>query len=406
MKKLLALLLTLVLALTVLAGCGQEEPAPIHSIPYDITAIPPEETAAVIDGREIPAQHYFYWLGYSCGNLEYQIHMLNSYYGIYSELFLEDGSIDWSASLEDGQTLSQLAKDRAASTVSYYAAIDALAEEHGVSLTQEDLDAIEADRASAVESLGGEDAYADYLYQTGLTQEGFTRINAAAYLYQHLLEQVGQEGSGLYLDPADYDQYRTYADHILLLTQDQATGEALSDEEIAEKRSLMEDLLAQLRSSGDPAALFAQLADQYSEDPGRASYPDGYIFSSGEMVQEFEDAAAALAPGEISGIIETSYGYHILLRKDLAEGLASDETGILEDMRVEHLDQLLADYGQKHPLEVTEAADAVDAGTYYTQFTAAVDAAKAAREAQQQAESGEAGDGADGAAEPSDAPGE
>lgn len=103
MKKLLALLLTLVLALTVLAGCGQEEPAPIHSIPYDITAIPPEETAAVIDGREIPAQHYFYWLGYSCGNLEYQIHMLNSYYGIYSELFLEDGSIDWSASLEDGR---------------------------------------------------------------------------------------------------------------------------------------------------------------------------------------------------------------------------------------------------------------------------------------------------------------
>ena len=132
MKKLLALLLTLVLALTVLAGCGQEEPAPIHSIPYDITAIPPEETAAVIDGREIPAQHYFYWLGYSCGNLEYQIHMLNSYYGIYSELFLEDGSIDWSASLEDGQTLSQLAKDRAASTVSYYAAIDALAEELGI----------------------------------------------------------------------------------------------------------------------------------------------------------------------------------------------------------------------------------------------------------------------------------
>ena len=204
---------------------------------------------------------------------------------------------------------------------------------------------------------------------------------------------MGQAGSYFYLDPADYGQYRMYADHILLLTKDQLTGEALSDEEIAAKRATAEDLLAQLSASDDPQALFAQLADQYSEDTGRASYPNGYIFSSGEMVQSFEDAAAQLAPGEISGIIESEYGYHILLGKDLAQGLAEDTTGILDDIRAEHLDKLLSAYGQEHPLELTDAADAVDAGSYYTQFTAAVDAAKAA---QQEAEGGSADDSGDG----------
>ncbi len=398
MKKCIALILALALSLTALAGCGQQE-EPIHSIPYDITAIAPDTTAATIDGREIPAQIYFYWLGYSCSYLEYQINMLHSYYGVYSELFREDGSLDWSAAL-DGQPLTEFAKDQAVKTISYYAAIEALSQEYGAALTQDDQDAIAADRASAVEKLGGEEAYADYLYQTGLTQEGFDRITTASYLYQHLLEMAAQENSALFLAPADYDQYRFYADHILLLTKDQATGTPLSDEEIAAKRETIDNLLAQLRSSDDPESLFSQLADEYSEDTGRASSPNGYIFSAGDMVQEFEDATAALTPGQISDVIESDYGYHIILRKDLAEGLAEDQTGILNAMRSEHVDQLLNAYGQEHPLEVTEAADAVDAGTYYTQFTAAVDAAKAAK---QEAEGSSADDGnTDDGSTPSD----
>lgn len=392
MKKWIAAFLALTLALTALSGCSQqEEPAPIHNIPYDITGIAPDEIVATVNDNQIPAQIYFYWLGYSCSYVEYQFNMLNSYYGVYSELFNEDGIINWTAELE-GQTLNQFAKSRAMDTISYYAAIEDLAQEQGVTLTQEDQDAIAADRASAVEELGGEEGFADYLYQTGLTEEGFARITAASYLYQHLLELVSQEGSNFYLAPEDYDQYRIYADHILLLTQDQTTGESLSDEETAAKRETLEDLLDQLRASGDVEALFAQLADQYSEDTGRTAYPNGYIFSSGEMVQEFEDAAAALKPGEISGIVETAYGYHIILRKDLQKGLADDETGILDTMRTEHLDKLLTAYGEEHPIQTEEAADIVDAGSYYTQFTAAVDAIQAEKDA---ANSGEDDSGTD-----------
>ena len=47
------------------------------------------------------------------------------------------------------------------------------------------------------------------------------------------------------------------------------------------------------------------------------NFPDGYIFTDDQMVQEFEDGARALADYEISDIVESSHGYHIILRLPL-----------------------------------------------------------------------------------------
>lgn len=45
-----------------------------------------------------------------------------------------------------------------------------------------------------------------------------------------------------------------------------------------------------------------------------SSYPDGYLFQYGDMVQQFYEACVALEIGQYSRIVETDYGYHILLR--------------------------------------------------------------------------------------------
>ena len=215
-----ALLAALLLALCV--GCGnQEEPSGIY---YDITGIAPTETVMTVDGNEIPAQAYFYWTAYNCSYFEYQLGMLAAY-GMSGDLVnVKDGSVNWDAPFSEDQTLSQYVKEETKSAVTFYAVAENLAAELGVTLTEEDETAIADNRASMVEELGGEDAYAQYLEELGVDEETFTRLQSASLLIGDMTDLTLQEGSELYLPEEGYDQYATYADHILLATQDTATG--------------------------------------------------------------------------------------------------------------------------------------------------------------------------------------
>jgi peptidyl-prolyl cis-trans isomerase D len=100
------------------------------------------------------------------------------------------------------------------------------------------------------------------------------------------------------------EQYSTpeqvRASHILLKTQGK-------DDAAVKKQA--EDLLAKVKGGGD----FAALATKFSEDTESAKKGgDLDYFGRGRMVKEFEDAAFALKPGEISGLVKSQFGYHII----------------------------------------------------------------------------------------------
>lgn len=65
-------------------------------------------------------------------------------------------------------------------------------------------------------------------------------------------------------------------------------------------------------ASNDPQALFDQLMAEYNEDSGEPD--EGYTFGPGEMVDEFYDGTAALEEYEISDLVESQFGYHIIMR--------------------------------------------------------------------------------------------
>ncbi|MFO1476032.1 MAG: peptidylprolyl isomerase [Verrucomicrobiota bacterium] len=99
--------------------------------------------------------------------------------------------------------------------------------------------------------------------------------------------------------------------HILLVTSDPATRADLTDAQKAAKMKQLQDLLKRARAGED----FAALAKQYSEDP-EARQTGGELkpFGRGMLssLPQFESAAFSLSTNQVSDIITTPYGYHIL----------------------------------------------------------------------------------------------
>jgi len=110
-------------------------------------------------------------------------------------------------------------------------------------------------------------------------------------------------------NPAKFEEPEMVrASHILLSTRDQATGVEEASDKKAAKRKLAEDLLKRARAGED----FAKLATQYSEDYGSTNKGGEYKFPRGQMVPEFESAAFSLGTNQISEIVTTQFGYHII----------------------------------------------------------------------------------------------
>ncbi len=94
-------------------------------------------------------------------------------------------------------------------------------------------------------------------------------------------------------DPTQVAGYKIHAAHILV--KDRATAEKV---------------LAELKAG----AKFEDLAKKYSIDPSKANGGDLGYFQRGDLLPEFENAVIKLKPGQVSGIVHTKLGYHIIKR--------------------------------------------------------------------------------------------
>jgi peptidyl-prolyl cis-trans isomerase D len=148
-------------------------------------------------------------------------------------------------------------------------------------------------------------------------------------------------------------------------------GETASQEEDAKVKEKALAVLQRAREGED----FSQLAKKFSEDPGTKENGDLGYFSAGQMVKPFESAAFALKKGEISDLVRTAFGYHIIKVEDIKEARtktfeevrdqiaqklisigASDEAN---DNALDFFDQMpseisLAEYATEHKQKTTE----------------------------------------------------
>ncbi|MDR7071141.1 peptidylprolyl isomerase [Fictibacillus barbaricus] len=160
--------------------------------------------------------------------------------------------------------------------------------------------------------LGGEDAFKQALQQNGLTDEKQLKERVKSMILNEKASTAGVKVSDSEMKKAFNEKYKTEVRASHILVDDEKTAK-----EVQKK----------LNEGGD----FAKLAKEYSKDPGSKSKGGdlGY-FGKGAMVPEFEKVAFTLDKGEVSDLVKSDYGVHIIKVTDKRENKFEDKKAQIE----------------------------------------------------------------------------
>ena len=273
---------------------GMKSGKSTEGILYQASGLHPDGQMLVIDGQTVTCEEYLRWLDYTCAYLTNQL-----------------PDIDWSAAIsdsEDAMTYGEYAKVEAVETVKSYAVIRAWAEQANVTLGDEAIEALAAQRAQYV-ALYGEEGYQQQLALMGISEETFDGMLAAQYLNSSLQTAYGPGGS-LYDEDAvrAYAQEQGYASvYVLTLTGENA-------------ETMAADLLERWQKAEDKAAEYAAMCEELQQEAV------GAVTLTAAEGDPLSDAIMALELEELTAVIDP-YGdgsCYVILRTDLDLSVAAD----------------------------------------------------------------------------------
>ncbi len=273
----------------------------------------------------------------SAGMYIYQLTQQKSNY--LSQNSLTEGEETWDEEYDDTMTIGQyiqtVALNSLVSTVVWRKQFDRLK----LSFTEEEEAAIAQKIADMEEASGGKEMVQKTLDEYGIGYDEF--MQSVFYDPQRILKVVdyyfGPEG----LEPVAQEDILGYfkenyarCKHILISTVD-ANGDTLTSDAMRSAREKAQGIFEKAKNVDE--AGFDKLVKEHNEDEGVASYPDGYVFTTGEMVDEFEKAAFDMEVGE-TRIIQSEYGFHIIRKLTL-----EDKNVFTEEIRQQMLMDLKAE---------------------------------------------------------------
>lgn len=317
----------LALALMVcLTGCG-EKAAEGTDLFSQASGIASDQVLLTVDGRDVTAGRYFYWLAYNCDYLR----------DCYTDSKQE---MNWEENY-DGRTVGEYAREQALSTTILYAEIEIWADRYGCAVTDDEWKAIDAEWDAAAEKAGGEATYLTELAGYGVDRAFARDLSADYYLYNHLYDLSRTEGSALYPSQTELDQYA--ADSGLITVEEQQ----FSDAAAAAKA------LSTLTASSQPLTDFANLGGTYQKNT--------IVPGDGKLPEDLESAAKALSQDTWSKVVTSGDRFYILLRR------APDT----EALNSGYFDSLLQAAADAAKVEFSSAYDQINVGTFYKKLMAA-----------------------------------
>lgn len=204
------------------------------------------------------------------------------------------------------------AKEKTLDELKRIGAIYSLAKEHEVSLDSDARKTVEADVDAAIEQIGGEKKFKEGLSEFNMTKEIYISLSQMNSLEIALRDYVTDEVSGVIRSDddtveADIRENFIAAKQILISNDD--------GDDLESNRALAADIAAKLADGAD----FDELVSQYGEDKSMDA-EFGRYFTDGMFPEAFEDAAEELSVGEMSGVVESDVGFHIILRMPIDDG--------------------------------------------------------------------------------------
>lgn len=335
MSKLVQRLAAMVAMTAVVLGAtiGGVSSMMIHYKPLNEGA----ETVLTVNGDAVTADEYS---GYMLYNMQY-------YASMYAQMGLTDlwSNADMAKSL--GASMPEAAEQQAI----YARVVMQKFNELGLKLSYNEQKEMASVRRNSIANTT-KDAYLNQIAQFGFSDQTYQNFMYISQCYQALNDYYfGENGVNT---PSDEDIQKYYEDnyitakHILITTVDPASGETKRTDEEAKKEA--QSILDRINAGED----FDTLMNQYSEDTGLSNNPNGYTFTEGQMVTEFYDGAKALAEDEVSELVKSSYGYHIIKRVKLDDSQLDNFKSDIVSAISGSMDKLLQQWIDEAQVETTD----------------------------------------------------
>ncbi len=254
----------------------------------------------------------------------YLTNIQNQYENVY-------GSRIWDSKV-DGVTLENNVKDMALSKMAQIKAIVLLAEKEGIALDEEELQKVEKAADEYYSSLSDREIEAMSIDRDVIFNL-YKEYAISEKLYQDIIKDINPEIS-------DDEARIITVEHILIKTynlDEDGNRHEYTDNARQEALRLAQDI----RKRIDEGENFEDLAHEYNEDSSLT-----YSFGKGEMDAVFENAAFNLGEGEISEIVETEYGFHIIkcISTFNREVTDANKIKIVEERRNKAFSEVYNDY--------------------------------------------------------------
>lgn len=335
MSKLVQRLAAMVAMTAVVLGAtiGGVSSMMIHYKPLNEGA----ETVLTVNGDAVAADEYS---GYMLYNMQY-----------YASMYAQMGLTDLWSNKDMAKSLGASMPEAAEQQAIYARVVMQKFNELGLKLSYNEQKEMASVRRNSIANTG-KDAYLNQIAQFGFSDQTYQNFMYISQCYQALNDYYfGENGVNT---PSDEDIQKYYEDnyitakHILITTVDPASGETKRTDEEAKKEA--QSILDRINAGED----FDTLMNQYSEDTGLSNNPNGYTFTEGQMLTEFYDGAKALAEDEVSELVKSSYGYHIIKRVKLDESQLDNFKSDIVSAISGSMDELLKQWIDEAQVETTD----------------------------------------------------